>query len=170
MILIILIGVPGSGKSTLAKQYVSDELICEADTFPGLYIDGKLQGHLLPQAHEVCQEKVRKVMDAKSNIIFQSNTNLRIDSILPYLILAMKFGYQVRLQLPINDLLHYEHDWNREQQIQIISTLRSSGEKIIPPQILSKLIQSFDTIKPILLPLQEENDPKIMYQYLSRYL
>jgi predicted kinase len=51
--LYILVGVPGSGKSTYASKLATRRDICEADNFPGLYVDGRLRFNLLEMAHRL---------------------------------------------------------------------------------------------------------------------
>lgn len=167
MSLIILIGVPGCGKSTFASEYLDESFICEADSFPGLYKNGLLQGNLLPTAHEVCHEKVRRLMQEKQPYIIQSNTNLRIDSIIPYLVIAMTFNYQVQFVLPKHDLLYYEHNWSRNKQIQEIIKVRSQGEKIVPEHVIIKLVSSFDDIKSKLTTIIHYTDPNVLYKLLQ---
>jgi predicted kinase len=140
----ILVGVSGSGKSTHARTLFGE--VCEADTYPGLYHNGVLQPSLLSTAHQSCQQQVEECMKQGIPVV-QSNTNLDVRSIHPYLILAQRYHYQVSIRLPEYDLLYFSNDWTREQQIQHLIRARSSGDKIVPSNVLYRMVETFDQFR-----------------------
>ncbi len=89
--LYILVGVPGSGKSTYANKLTTRRDICEADNFPGLYVDGRLKFNLLEMAHIYCRMCVEERMKLGFEKIVQSNTNLDLKNVIPYIKLAEKY-------------------------------------------------------------------------------
>ena len=92
--LIILRGLPGSGKSTFAELLHGH--ICTADDYHcdenGKY-NWKRENSTL--AHEKCQEKCRKLMNAKAKTIIIANTNITEQQIQPYYNMAKEYGYKV---------------------------------------------------------------------------
>lgn len=144
MKLVIIVGVPGSGKTTLAKHIAHDSCICEADKYPDLYQNGILQKDLLAKAHQWCQEQVKERMLAHVKMIVQSNTNLELNHIYPYLELAHLHSYSVKLITPCYGLLHYPFNVKRDVQTNKLCVTRSNGEKRIPIPIMKRLITTFD--------------------------
>ena len=164
--LFILIGIPGSGKSTIAKQISTH--ICEADLFPGLYREGKIQSHLLKNAHEDCMKKTEEFMLQWAETIVVANTNLDSKSILVYVELALRYSYKVQMVLPKYNLLHYEVQQPRlEFQMNHIVQLRSIGEKIVPLDAIERMTNQFMWIEKKIRPFEKETDPSFWKQYLK---
>jgi predicted kinase len=97
--LFLLRGLPGSGKSTLAKSLES--IFCyEADKYfedeDGKY---NFDPTKLKQAHQWCQDRVEKAMNAPNGFpplrITVSNTFTQEWEMQPYFDLAEKYGYRV---------------------------------------------------------------------------
>ncbi len=166
MSLIILVGVPGSGKSTLAEKLVHPSCICEADTYPGLYVKGVLQPHLLSKAHHMCQSNVLERMKARVPTIVQSNTNLDIKSVTPYINMAKQYGYHVKIQLPHHGLFHYMNDLDREEQFNELCRLRSKGDKCIPVHVMKRLVDMYDASLSTFIPLTSLTHPDDFYNIL----
>jgi predicted kinase len=163
MALCIIIGVSGSGKSSLAKTM--GECICEADSYPNLYKDGILVASLLSAAHQACIDSVEQFMMAGMDII-QSNTNLDLRSIKPYLELAKLYKYTVRLILPKYDLLHYAIiDMSRPAQLAALVNARSQGDKRVPFNVIQRMVTQYDTLYPILSKMASETDPVKLLAY-----
>jgi hypothetical protein len=157
MALCIIIGVSGSGKSSLAKTM--GQCVCEADSFPNLYKDGVLDSSKLSAAHQACIDRVEQFMMVGMDIV-QSNTNLDLRSIKPYLELAKLYTYTVRLILPKYDLLHFPlTDMTRPSQIATLVNARSQGDKIVPFSIIQRMITQYDTLYPKLAKMANETDP-----------
>ena len=142
--LTILVGVSGSGKSTHARTLFGE--VCEADDYPGLYHNGMLQQQLLSTAHQSCQQQVEECMKQGIPVV-QSNTNLDVRSIHPYLVLAQRYHYQVSILLPEYDLLYFRNDWTRERQLQHLIQVRSSGDKRVPSNVLHRMVETFDQFR-----------------------
>jgi predicted kinase len=161
-LLYILVGVSGSGKSTRANEIVDESCICEADTYPGLYVNGQLQRHLLSEAHSACQSKVKKLMMSDTPVIVQSNTNLNVSDMIPYLQLADQFSYRIRIEYPWYDLIYWKNNLSRPQQTQFITNVRSKGQKQVPEFIIKSMIEKYDVLFPYLVSWSPLDDPKIV--------
>lgn len=96
--LLLMQGIPGGGKSYFAKKLAAplDALIVTADSYPGLYADGKFHPDLLPHAHGMCLRRVCRAIRAGRSVVLD-NTNLVAAEITPYVLVGVEFGYQVEL-------------------------------------------------------------------------
>jgi ABC-type iron transport system FetAB ATPase subunit len=167
MALFIIIGVSGSGKSSLAKTMAN--CICEADSYPNLYKDGILVTSKLSAAHQACIERVEQFMMARMDIV-QSNTNLDLRSIKPYIELAKQYTYTVHLILPKHDLLHYTlTDMSRAAQIAALVNVRSQGDKRVPFNVIQSMISQYDTVYPIFSKMASETDPVKLLATLATF-
>lgn len=92
--LIILRGHSGAGKTTLAHRLGT---VVEADSFPGLYVDGKYQGSLTKASHDYCHERVEQLLSSGVSPVVVSNTGIRLKDVEPYMQMAVDYGYLVRL-------------------------------------------------------------------------
>lgn len=92
--LIIVRGLPGSGKSTFAK--LLGRAICTADDY---HTDRAGNYNWKPQnvskAHEWCQRKCRRFMQAGIENVIVANTSTTEAEIRPYIMMAKKLGYRV---------------------------------------------------------------------------
>jgi predicted kinase len=179
--LYILVGVPGSGKSTYANKLSSRKNICEADNFPGLYVDGKLKFSLLEIAHIYCRMCVEERMKLGLEKIIQSNTNLELKNIIPYINLAEKYDYKVYIVLPKYDLLYYDGIKDRKRQIQQLISSRGAdrpnkhpldakgqiGYKHVPKDKILSMIRKFDLVKPSYEKLSKIHDPKELLKMIK---
>lgn len=191
--LYLLVGVPGSGKSTYANKIVKSAYgyqlnmaICEADNFPGLYVNGRINFQLLETAHIYCKMCVEERMKSGYKTIVQSNTNLNLlpegkkDSskgILPYIKLAEKYDYEVHIILPEFDLLYFDGIKGRKRQIQHLISARGFdrpnsveghfGFKHIPSEKILKMIEKFDEVKPLYVKLSKFHNPTDILKILK---
>lgn len=102
--LLMIIGIPGSGKSTMAEKIkkerpeYANSNIWEADMFFINPKNGEYNWNFesLASAHRWCQIQVENDMRDGKNVIV-SNTNLRPRERKPYIDLAKKYGYQVKV-------------------------------------------------------------------------
>lgn len=153
---VFTVGPPGSGKSTAFPNAF------EADKFPSLYSrSGHINKSLLQSAHNKCLEDCIKDMTNGTELVVQSNTNLNSKNLISYLEACVKYGYEVICILPINDLLHFqsEHLKTRSRQIQHLIETRSSGVRVIPEDVIYRMINEFDSIKFFYQKLVDERDP-----------
>jgi predicted kinase len=93
-LLVIIRGLPGSGKSTLAAKIQPDPgCVCEADKFmvdaAGNY---SFNRDRLSFCHDMCQAKVRSLLEQGAETIVVSNTNIREWEFQPYLDLAKEYA------------------------------------------------------------------------------
>jgi hypothetical protein len=182
-VLYILVGVSGSGKSTYAQSivknsygYILKNAICEADMFPGLYTNGKLNFTLLETAHIYCSMCVEERMKIGYKTIVQSNTNLELKNIVSYIKLAEKYDYKVYIVLPKYDLLYFDGIKDRKKQAQQLISARGSdrpngvsgqvGYKHVPKEKILSMIRKFDTVKSKYEKLIKIHDPKELLKFL----
>lgn len=97
----IMQGVPGSGKSTHARKLVSDSggIICSADDF---FLDesGKYNFNpaLLGKAHASCMKRFLDSCNrGGSTVIVVDNTNITIDQMSPYYVVARAYEADVEI-------------------------------------------------------------------------
>jgi predicted kinase len=168
--LILLVGPSGSGKSTLAQSMVSDSYICEADTYQGLYTNGKINPSLLETAHKECQSRVKALMKERTPVIVQSNTNLDLGErgILPYLNIAIIYGYQVTIILPQHGLLHFPYHPSIDMQIEHLIRSREKGDKIIPESVINRMVKTYSELSKTYQHLATFTNPKDMVFFLNK--
>lgn len=93
--LILLRGLPGSGKTTFAKSLGDNHI--EADMW---FIDEetgeyKFDASKLKYAHNWCQDVTENWMDDNEERIIVSNTFTTEKEMAPYVLLAVKYGYNI---------------------------------------------------------------------------
>jgi predicted kinase len=166
----ILIGIPGSGKSTYAKTLTNEDMLCEADRYPNLYTEGRLNFDLLETAHVYCRMCVIQRMTKGEENIVQSNTNLELgeNGILPYIKMAIKYGYNVHIILPSYGLLYFDNDLSENDQIKLLKKIRgATSDHIIPEKSMNNMIQKFKKNRPIYETLSKIQDPKKILDYIT---
>lgn len=92
---IILSGISGSGKSTYARRNYPGAVVCSADKFPGLYVDGELQFAKLSDAHNACLRDFTVALLEGRSVIVVDNTNTTSVEIAPYAAMALAFGAEL---------------------------------------------------------------------------
>lgn len=100
----IMRGVPGSGKSKLAREIAAsgpDIVVCSSDDYPGLYVkrpDGSVGINLglLGKAHGACLFSAITSLRAGFSVVID-NTNIPLDEISPYVLLAQAFGAEIEV-------------------------------------------------------------------------
>lgn len=154
---VFTVGPPGSGKSTTFP------MAYEADKYPNLYSEtGQIKKGLLQLAHKQCLDDCISDMIGGKEFVIQSNTNLEPRNLLSYLEACVKYDYQVICILPINDLLYFQDEnlKSRYNQIQHLLKTRSSGIRIIPEDIIYRMVNDFDTVKLFYKNLLDEKRPE----------
>lgn len=96
MKVIILQGLPGSGKSSFADT--QDALVCSADSYHMTDKGYEFRPENQTLAHKECFKKFANAIYAKSPYIIVDNTNTTIYEVLPYIVLARAFDYDVTLR------------------------------------------------------------------------
>jgi predicted kinase len=167
--LYISFGVPGSGKTSRLGKFAEEiglESECifkselrdlasnktmathEADNYKPLYERG-FNPRLLGDAHKWCQSNLEAEMAAGHSHVFQSNTNLNPRDMIPYLDMAIKYGYEVIIVLPSEgSLLHYPTELTYSDQVRKVIENRNGskpGEKVIPREQMIRMIGTFET-------------------------
>lgn len=96
--LYIMQGIPGCGKSHVAKliAQATGAFIASADTFHGLYDHEGFHPELLGSAHANSFRNVARGIRLGRTVILD-NTNLIVQEVTPYVIMAHEFGYEVKL-------------------------------------------------------------------------
>jgi predicted kinase len=94
---IILSGISGSGKSTYARRNYPGAVVCSADKFPGLYVDGELQFAKLSDAHNACLREFTVALLEGAPVIVVDNTNTTATEIAPYAAMALAFGAKLQI-------------------------------------------------------------------------
>lgn len=93
--MILMQGVPGSGKSTVAQALVGEGKIFSTDEFWGAGY--RFDSTRLGEAHEWNQERAERSMAVDCPTVIIDNTNIKHDHVIPYLVLAAKYGYTVQV-------------------------------------------------------------------------
>jgi predicted kinase len=105
----IMRGLPGSGKSTMARAIqgwcqahgASDALILSTDDFhtrsDGTYAWKK---ELAGQAHQWNQDRFKRALLTRSDVVIVDNTNITLAEAYPYVHLAVQYGYAVKIRAP----------------------------------------------------------------------
>lgn len=102
-------GLSGSGKSTLAddieknvkKKRVKVQKISADFYFTDQNGNYKWDGKKLKFVHEKCHQRCEQLMKIKCNIIVD-NTNITCKEMMPYVRLALQYGYKINLAEPNN--------------------------------------------------------------------
>jgi hypothetical protein len=106
--LILMRGLPASGKSYRAKELCEDNesIICSADHFfgyaPEEYL-AKWSFQNLGIAHNYCREKAKSLMEIHVPLVIIDNTNTTIKEMLPYVEMAIFYGYEIQVEEPCSE-------------------------------------------------------------------
>ena len=125
-VLYIIRGISSCGKTSLAQSLGFPYF--EADQYfineKGEY---KFDATKLAKAHNYCKANVEDAMIRGESRIIQSNTNIRISEIQPYLDLAAKYNYKV-FSLILEKRHHgvNQHGLKNEKLIQMAERLHSN--------------------------------------------
>lgn len=133
--LILLRGISGSGKSTLAKTLVGNGKIFSTDDYfmnDGKYhFDAEKIGHY----HKKNQERTEKAMKDGVSPIIIDNTITKAWEGKPYVKLADKYGYKVKIEeLPTPDI----DELMRRQES------RKNINKSLSREIIEKMISRYE--------------------------
>jgi len=102
-ILHIVRGLPGSGKSTKSRELanaVNFSSECEADDYFITSRGYEFNPKELPEAHAWCKERAKNAMATDVPVVIVSNTSSQLWEFQPYLDMAKKYGYTVK----VNDI------------------------------------------------------------------
>lgn len=134
--LIIMRGISGSGKSTLAKQEVGENgVIFSTDDFfmkNGMY---KFNPKMISKNHELNQKRTEEAMIREITPIIIDNTNLQAWEAKPYVELADKYNYNIKIlevpSLNIEDLIKRQE-------------LRKKEGKNLSREVLERMIKKYE--------------------------
>jgi hypothetical protein len=155
---VFTVGPSGSGKSSSFPNGF------EADKYPHLYhTNGSINKKLLKLAHHKCLQDCIGKMILQDDMVIQTNTNLNPKLLNEYFKACLKYKYNVRCILPANDLLCYDGEDvdTRSKQVERILSVRSSGIRIIPEDVLYQMINTFDSVKNFYKKMIKETDPQL---------
>jgi len=137
----LLRGLSGSGKSTVAREYCAseDDLVISTDDFftdkEGNYVFDFAK---LSDAHDYSRERaIRAMMDDVDHIIID-NTNTRWWEMMPYLVQARIYGYDVETVMvgslePLEVLEEYAARNKHGTPLEIIQRQASHFERLMDP-------------------------------------
>lgn len=133
--LIIMRGISGSGKSTLAQKHKGEKgKIFSTDDF--FMQDGRYQfdPKKLSTNHSMNKDRTEKAMIEGVSPIVIDNTNFEAWEMKPYVELADKYGYQVKIVE--TDPVDIEELVRRQET-------RRGINKVIPRRILEKMLSKY---------------------------
>lgn len=148
-ILTLLRGVSGSGKTQRANELRphGGVVISTDDFFTDDKGNYKFDYSKISQAHDVTRAQVEAHMTMGKNIIVD-NTNTRWWEMMPYLEMAKKFDYTVRIvmcgSLKSEFLEHYAERNKHGTPLEVVQRQASNFEKLMDPKaayLLEKLRQ-----------------------------
>jgi len=156
--LILMRGLPASGKSYHAKKLCNgnESIICSADHFfgyaPEEYVaKWSLQG--LGTAHNYCREKSKSLMERQLPLVIIDNTNTMIKEMLPYVEMAVFYGYEVQIEEPVSDwwknkILPFIGNKNRFRSELDLACEdlfeRSKSVHKVPLETIKKMMQKYE--------------------------
>jgi predicted kinase len=144
-VLIIMRGVSGAGKSTRARQLAGPTgMVLSTDDFFGTGEDyaKNYQIEKLPEAHQSNIQKAEEALSKGITPVVIDNTNLMPYEAKPYVLLAQKFGYEVKIEEPQSD------HWNRvldlhKQREALAQELAARNLHGAPPDRVSQMISQY---------------------------
>ena len=133
--LILLRGVSGSGKSTLAKEYLNQGgVVHSTDDFfmkDGTYqFDPKKIGYY----HKLNQKRTEEAMINGQSPIIIDNTNLQAWEMKPYVEMADKYGYEVKI---------IESDMTDIDELMRRQENRRAENKNLPKEVLQRMLSKY---------------------------
>ena len=157
--IILYVGPPGCGKSTHAKE-MADRLSCHSPLETDkLQVDEngdyKFQPYKLKDFHDQNIKKCEEIMESEEKNVIVSNTNLTLSALKPYVLLAIKHGYDVKILFPehyssnenpiwVNGKLNCDLIYKRREESEEDAGKQfTSAEKKIPKGVLERMIQQF---------------------------
>jgi len=108
VVMYLIRGISGSGKSTLSTKLTTQAdgsrmgMVCSTDDFfieaaTGVY---KFDSARLQEAHSMNQQRVKDALRNGVSPVVVDNTNTQCWEAKPYVLMAVKFGYEVRVEEP----------------------------------------------------------------------
>lgn len=112
--LLLIRGLPGSGKGAAAKALESIGYVrCEANMYFTRKGAGKYERENIKRAHAYCYDLCRSAMRRRHNVVV-ANTFVKLWELKPFLILALKYSYSVRIVEAGNPDTEHEYKLSRK--------------------------------------------------------
>jgi predicted kinase len=144
-VMIIMRGVSGAGKSTRARQLAGPTgLVLSTDDFFGSGEDyvKNYKAERLPEAHQSNQKQAEEALSKGITPIIIDNTNLMPYEAKPYVLLAQKYGYEVRIEEPQSD--HWNQILELHKQKQALAQqLAARNLHGAPPERVADMISQY---------------------------
>jgi predicted kinase len=103
----IMRGLPGSGKTFLATSLSSARIASADDWFRDLWTGQyEYNAAQIQQAHAYCMGRAEAFMALDVPLVVVDNTNVRLAHMAPYLNMAERYGYAVRVLIPNTPWAH----------------------------------------------------------------
>lgn len=175
-----IVGPAGSGKSIFASKISENN--CEADKFPKLYKEGKINKQLLHKAHKWCQHEFEKQLNEDNNLpVVVSNTFGNLSHLKNYLNIILKYKKHtgkkcaVKIYYPTCGLRYFVEEGFEEESLQelIMIERRSklhkedTNPKVVPVNAMEGMIQQFKDNRPNLIEMSKMNDAKDLMEFLT---
>ena len=136
--LILMRGVSGSGKSTLAEKICSEQsfaVIVSTDDFfmvEGVY---KFDPKKLGEYHAANVRRTEEAMVERCPCVIVDNTNTQAWEMKPYVELAVKHGYSVKIVEP--EPVSFEELMARQAK-------RADQNKALPAEVVKRMLDRFE--------------------------
>ena len=132
--IILLRGVSGGGKSTLAKNLVESGVVFSTDDF--FMKDGKYEfdPKKLSSHHESNVLRTENAMKKDVSPIVIDNTNINAWEMKPYVILADKYGYEIKI---------VEIETPEIEELMRRQELRSNLGKNLPEPVVQRMVDNY---------------------------
>lgn len=152
-LLIIMRGIPSCGKTTRAKELANnnDDIIFSADKFWGENYVENFDIKKISQAHNWCRDQLKRSMQKQLSLLIVDNTNIKIRDIMPYIDMAKKYEYRVRIEEPISPwwneikIVLKNKEKNKKEISEFVNLLfeKSKSTHCVPRKVIEKMTNQY---------------------------